>query len=108
MNLKVLTFCCVSVCSIVGVSCGGPQLQIEQWFKTLNDTELKSCDKRSKFTFKESNILIDNVPCEPERPGVTGLYHFYDNTFSEDLAHEDTHLKGKGHLLLMNYPETPK
>jgi len=101
MNLKILTFC-VSICFIVGVKCGGPQQQIVQWQKTLSLAEHKSCDKRSKFNFKESNLLIDNVPCKPERPGVTGVYHFYDFDYSKDTGMEDEYLKGKGHLFLFH------
>jgi hypothetical protein len=46
--------------------------------------------------------LIDNVPCKPERPGVTGVYHFYDFDYSKDTGMEDEYLKGKGHLFLFH------
>lgn len=51
------------------VALDGAHQQIIHWFKSLNNTDLISCDKRSKFTFKEENVLTDSVKCVNDVPG---------------------------------------
>ena len=101
MNLKFLPFCaCYLLTFVAKVNSGGPQLQISEWFKSLNVSESKTCDKRSTFNFDESNILIDNVPCKPKKSGVTDLFQFYDVDFIKDQTGEDGYLKGRGNLFI--------
>jgi hypothetical protein len=58
MNFNLL-LCCIFVCSWASVAeGGGGQQQIYQWFKTLGEKGFKTCDKKSKFEFKESNLLV--------------------------------------------------
>jgi hypothetical protein len=56
------------------VECSGPRQQIEHWHRTLSGADYKSCDKRSKFDFKESDVLVDNVPCKPKQRGATDVF----------------------------------
>ena len=101
MNLKLLPFCTFYLFSFFArVKSGGPQLQIYEWYRSLNVSESKTCDKRSTFNFDDSNILIDNVPCKPKKSGVTDLYQFYDVDFIKDQTKEDGYLKGRGHLFI--------
>lgn len=95
----------LSGCVIV-TQCGDPQQQIFNWFKTLSDKQFKSCDKKSNFEFKESNVLIDNVPCKPKKRRVSKVFQFYDYDYTKEITKEtDDYFRGKGNLLLYNTKE---
>jgi len=78
--------------------CGPQQQQISQWYKSLNAGVLNTCDKRSKFNFKEEDVLTENVDCKKDKgPDVFSNYYFVDFDFSGDGSFEVV-VKGKGHL----------
>lgn len=92
--------------SLLPVTLAGPQQQqIFQWYKSLNTGSLSNCDKRSKFVFKEEDVLTENVDCKKENgPNVFSNYYFVDFDYSGDGSFEVV-VKGKGHLFFYHGDE---